>query len=260
MSQNKNKLHAVLAVDRDLENTAKKIVEEATNTFTKKSERFFAFDKRLKMFDEKREGEENAFHDSREMVTTVVEKLDYVAEHLIRHLDALAQKERTNQDARADVVLPNKRVLLKNVPATLLLSLESRLITWRKMYESIPTLQPGIKWVLDADMGNGIYKEATGQIKSKTEKTIRHKVLYEATKEHPAQIEKWNEDIPVGQYITLMWSGMVSSAKKSELLKRIDEMIAAVKQARTIANSTEVIEFNVGEAIFNYIHNGASSS
>ena len=249
-----SKLHEVLAVDSDLAETAKKIATEALVTFTKKADHFFGATKRLEMFDESRKQEEEGTAESKEIVSTVQEKLDYVAEHIIRHLDCLAQKENTNQAAVGDVELEDGTKLLQKMPATLLLSLENKLALFRKMYEGIPTLAPGLEWIEDPTQRKGIYKSSHDIIRHKTEKTFKSKILVEPTPQHPAQIEKWTEDVPIGNFITTQWSGMVSPARKSELLGRIDALIRAIKKARMRANSTEVVKKSIGKVLFDYIH------
>ena len=51
------KLHEILAVEGDLEATAKKIINEAINTFSKKADHFIEAHRSLKMFDEERQHE-----------------------------------------------------------------------------------------------------------------------------------------------------------------------------------------------------------
>ncbi len=249
-----SRLHEVLAVDSDLAETAKKIATEALVTFTKKADHFFGMTKRLEMFDESRKQEEEGAKESKELVSTVQEKLDYVAGHIIRHLDCLAQKETTNQIAHADVEIGDGHKLLDEVPATLLLSLENKLALFRKVYEGIPTLAPGLEWVEDPTQREGIYKSNKDVIRHKTEQTFKSQILVKPTKEHPAQIEKWTEQVPIGNFITTQWTGMVSPARKSELLGRIDNLLRAIKQARMRANSTEVVKKSIGKVIFDYIH------
>jgi hypothetical protein len=181
-------LHEVLAVEKDLENVATKVQEEAIVTFTKKTEHFLGNDKRLEMFDDSRRKEEDGFHEVREIVTTVDKKLDYVGESFIRYINAMAQKEMTNQSANADVVTPDGRTILFQMPATMLLSLEGRLAKLRAVYEATPTLQPGVNWVPDEAFGVGVYRASNDEIRHKTEKVLESKVLVAATDKHPAQL------------------------------------------------------------------------
>ena len=246
-------LHEVLAVENELKNIAKKVIEEGMNTFSKKPEHFIGTRKTLKMFDDARSNEESSAAQSREMVTTVNDKLDYISNSIIKALDATAQKEYTNQLAKADIVLDGTTIAL-NIPATFLLTLEKELISYRNLYSSIPTLQPGMEWIADKNQGAGIYRTAKVDIKSKTEKTRLHKEISPATREHKAQIETWTEDRPVGNYETTHTCGMITPARKSVMLGRIDTLIQAVKKARTRANKEEIVDVHIGETIFDYIN------
>lgn len=131
------KLHEVLAVEADLEGAAK-ILDEALVTFNKKVDHFSGHHKTLKMFDEARVTEEEGAEEHKEIVTTVDQKLAYLTKPIAKWWDALAQKERTNQEARADLVIDGE-VLLEQVPATMLLGLESRLRMVRNVFDAIPT-------------------------------------------------------------------------------------------------------------------------
>lgn len=244
------KLHEILAVEPDLSNVAHKVTEEAKITFIKKPNHFFGFHKKLKNLDE---GAPEAPEEHVEMTTTVLAKLEYVQEHIGRYLDVVAEKERTNQEARADVVIDGQKILT-DLPATFLLGLESKLKKVRELYETIPTLPPGTEWNIDLSIGENVYKARYPEEKTKTMKTFQHKVLYDATDRHPAQIERWEENIPVGTYITERWTGLISSAEKSVYLGRIDELIRAIKKARQKANNIDIVKMEVGGTIFDYIN------
>jgi hypothetical protein len=246
-------LHEIIAVDGDREKVAQVTMEEASTTFSKKHQLFNGSHRKLTMFDDKRKNEEQAAEEFKELTETVQGKLDYVWEHIINHLDCNAAKEATNCVAKADIVV-NDVVLAKGIPATLLLSLESKLKKVREMYVTIPTLLPGIAWELDPELGDNIYKDANPEHANKTEKVLRFQVMVAATDKHPAQVEKWNPDDPVGVYETHKWTGMVSPADKSKFLGRIDMLIQSIKQARQRANEAKVVEMKVGKMLFDFIH------
>jgi len=247
------KLHEVLAVISDTDVVAADVTAEAIQTF-KKPERLTGMSKTLKMVDSSREHEEAAGAEERVVVTTVQRKLDYVAGHLIRNIDAILQKETTNTEAKADVILEDGTILLERVPATGLLALENKIPKWRAMYENIPTLQPGIDWLEDEDQVTGVYVATPDEVRNKTEKVTEPVVLYKHTPEHPAQVKEVSKDIVVGHFTTRRWSGMITPARKSELLGRLDELLRAVKKARMRANEQEVIDVQVGKTIFDFVH------
>jgi hypothetical protein len=249
----KAKLHEILAVESDLRGQYEKIYAESKVTFEKKGEHFLGFHKSLKMFDVARENEEAAAEQHKELVTTVDEKLRHTWRYITKYFDCLLQKESTNAFAKADLVIDDV-VLGEQLPATFLLGMEQRLKKVRELYEIIPTLQPGIAWVVDTTQRPGVFRAQNAERANKTEQVIQHKILVAPTDNHPAQIEKWSEQLPVGVYTQDRWTGMISPARKAELLERLDTLIAAIKKARQRANQVEVVKADIAQKIFNYIH------
>jgi hypothetical protein len=255
----KSKLHELLAVEGDLEGTYKSILEETTGTFTKKPQHFMGAEKKCRIFDENRK-DETPPAQRQEIVTTVPEKIEYTAGHIIRYLDAVLQKEATNQIAIADLDVSGIAIG-KDLPATFLLGLETKLKHIRKVFAAMPTLPPSIKWESDEGIGKDIYRRVHPEQSFKTAKTIIHKVLVPAQfpKEGeggtslPAQIERWEENQNVGEYTTEQWSGMVTPTEKSKILGRIDQLVRATKKARQRANSAEVKKVSIGKNIFDFI-------
>lgn len=244
-----SKLHELLSVEGDLEGTYKKILDETSQTFTKKVDRFFGAVRTLEWFEEGNPPQPSEYQ---ELTTTVNKRLNYQKDAVIRYFDALLQKERTNQDAKADIIIDGV-ILAIDVPATFLLGLENRLKRVRETYNRIPTLPPNIKWEKDDNKGADIYSRVHPEEQLKTEKIFKVQVLYEATKEHPAQVEKIPETKNVGVYKKEVWTGLLSSAEKSKRLGKLDSLIRAVKQARQRANMTEVVKNTIGKELFAYI-------
>lgn len=245
-----SKLHQLLAVEGDLEGTAKKITEETITQFTKHPDRYFGHHQRIELFDENAPEEAD---NHKAMDDTVQSKLDYTAGHIVRYLDAVLQKETTNQEAKADLVVDGEAIA-KDLPATFLLGLETRLKNIRKIYLSIPTLQPGIEWKLDESQGEDVYKRVYPEVKFRTKKVLKNHVKALATKEHPEQVDVYTEDEKVARIITDTWCGMFTVAKKSDIIGRIDQLIRAVKVARQQANTTEVKPAHIADKLFDYIN------
>lgn len=244
------KLHELLSVEGDLEGIYKKILDETAQTFTKKVDRFFGAVRTMEWFEE---GNPPVPAEHQALTTTVKDKLDYQKNAVIRYFDALLQKERTNQDARADIIIDGVPIA-SDLPATFLLGLESRLKRVREIYDKIPTLPPNIKWEKDETKGDDIYSRVHPEEQLKTEKIFKVQVLYDATKEHPAQVEKIPETKNVGVYKKEVWTGLLSPADKLALLGKIDRLIQAVKKARQRANTTEVVKLTIGKELFGYIN------
>jgi hypothetical protein len=259
MAKGKPKLHELLAVEGDLEGLFKKILAETIVTFTKREDHFKGAHRKLEMLDARRAGEND--EEFFALTTTVADKLDYTSKPCIRYIDAILQKEATNQEAKADLIVDGETIT-EQLPATFLLGMESRLAKIREVYAKIPTLSPGVTWELDPDKGKNVFRSKNPETTFKTEKKFKVQVLYEAKfpkegesgQSLPAQVEKIPETENVGRYTRTLWSGMMSTAEKSEKLARIDRLIRAVKKARQRANMQEQVKVTIGKKLFDYIN------
>ncbi len=253
------KLHEVLAVEPDLEGVAKKVTAEATKTFDKAA-MFFGFEKIWEMFDEAQADQAPA-PEHQALTTTVGQKLSYVCKHLGRYWDGVLTKEKANQEAKADLVVDGE-ILLTGAPATFLLGLENKLRGLRAMYEAIPTLSTGTTWEPAPDIGEGVYRAFHPEQRFKTAKTFQHKVLVpaqfpkegEGGSSQPAIVERWEETVNVGRSTKTVWSGMISAARKAEILGRLDRVIQETKRARQRANGVEVQKTSFAKKLFEYIN------
>jgi hypothetical protein len=249
-------LHEILAVETDKEGYFKKAVPELIDLFKNKVQRFQAHSRTLKLLGEEtldKTESEKAESENVCITTTVPAELNYLSKLVADYLDIIAQKDNANCNTKADVIIDDE-ILLKDIPATTLLSLENKLKYIRQIYEEIPTLQPGVAWEKDLSIGKYVYKDVNPEVRAKTKKTFDFKVLVPATDKHPAQIEKWDINVDVGYYTKFRWSGMLSVADKSLLLGRLDKLIQAIKQARQRANEFKIAQIKLGDIIFKYIH------
>jgi len=253
------KLHQLLAVESDLEGKYKRICEESKKVFSKPA-LFIGSHRKLESFEENdvKHPEEN-----QEMTTTVYERVNYTAGAVEAYLDAIYQKEATNQVAKADLVIGDK-VIIADVPATFLLALESRLKYVRGVYETMPTLGVGISWRPSESKGNGIWEMEHPEEKIKTKMTFKSQILVpaqfpkegESGTSLPAQIEKWEEQVAVGKFVKNIWCSLITSSQKAKVLERIDNLINGAKMARQKANSTKAVTNKVGANLLNYINDG----
>lgn len=179
------------------------------------------------------------------------------AEELIRQtaailtklFDVTATKDWTNCVARADVVLDGS-VLLTQVPITYLLFLEKQLVDLHTFIKKLPTLDASESWSFDPSADAW----ATEPVQTvKTKKIPRNHVKAEATDKHPAQVEVYYEDVVVGYWRTIKFSGALPARRVNELLERVERLQQAVKFAREEANNAEALEQKVGERIFGYL-------
>lgn len=246
-----SKLHELLAVETNLENQANKTRSELANTFEKKRH---LFEEKRIVFTPFGEGQ-SVVETQSDIQSTVEKELNWVQGFIVKSLDASYQVAEANTQARADVVLEDdtNTVLLKGVPATALLELEKRLAELTNLVNAIPTLDPAKGFVPDAQRGDGYFK-ARSVTKTRTKKDKVVLIKYEATDKHPAQTELIDKDVPVGTLEEQEWSGLLTPARKSELLNRVEMVARAVRRARSRANEAEVDNSKkIGKQLLGYI-------
>jgi hypothetical protein len=177
------------------------------------------------------------------------EALQEVRSAMVQLLDLTATQDVSNCVAKADVKIDGK-VILPEMPPTSLLFLEKQLVNLLNILDKMPVLDPQENWTYSTDAGCYVSEKTTTL---KTKKTPRAQVLYEATKEHPAQVQQYFEDVVVGSWDTLKLSGALAADERTAIVSRIEKLRDAVKVAREEANSAEAKDKKVGDAIFDYV-------
>lgn len=163
--------------------------------------------------------------------------------------DLTLTQDTANQSAKADVTVDGK-VILKDVPVTTLLFLEKQLNDVETFVSKLPTPDPSEEWEFDPN---------TDQLKTRpmttmrTKKVPRNHVKAEATKEHPAQVEVYYEDIQVGTWTQILYTGRVSAQERNGMLQRVKKLKDAVKLAREQANLLDVQERKIGSDVFRFV-------
>jgi hypothetical protein len=153
-----------------------------------------------------------------------------------------AVKDATNCNAKSDVVVDGE-VLLKGVPATHLLWMEKKLLSFSEFINKLPVLAQDAAWTMDA--GQGLYRSEPAH-SVKTKKKEEWKVIVPPTPQHPAQTQKMVEDVTVGTWTTTNLSGAIPESRKRLLQERVEKFMRAVKEAREAANQTEVVDLATG--------------
>jgi len=244
-------LHDVIAAESDLRSNYSRILEETEASFSKRADIFSGEVKEVIPIDENEKRIQKK-REEREMTTTVKDRIEYTAQFAEKYLDAVLQKEEANQRAKADLIVDGT-VLAKDIPVAFLLGLESKLRKLRQVFGMAPTLPSGIKLVPEHE-SDRVWQTATPIETVSTRKEPQSKILDKATPQHPAQIEKWFEDVIIAKIETTKRYGMLTSSKKAEILDRMDKLIQSTVIARQQANRIEIDnEQKIGKVIFSYI-------
>lgn len=239
------KLNQVIAVVSGKKTKATQTLTDSYHLIQKTA----LFDGINRVYQPKDEEGEKFPSESKHVQVKVSDLIKNVTDALTEMYDTVATQDYANCLAKADVVVDGKKILEK-VPVTHLLFLEKQLTDVSTFVSKLPVLDPSDEWhyVESKD------QYATDVIDTvKTKKIPKSFVKYEATKEHPAQVEVFHEDIVIGYWKTTKFSGGITAKHKNEILERVKKLHEAVVKAREEANSIDAPNVHIGSHIFNYV-------
>jgi hypothetical protein len=174
---------------------------------------------------------------------------------LTRRIDVTATKDAANTSARADVTVDDE-VIAAAVPVTTLMSFEKEIEKLAAFIGKIPELDPATDWTYDSNRGVFVSVPVEAL---RTKKVPKNHVLYPHTEQHPAQVQMFTEDIPVGTWTTTKFSGAMKADDITAIKARLEKLRAAVKFAREEANTIDVVDVHYGAGILNFLFNGNGS-
>ncbi len=239
------KLNQILAVEKGVKSDVQRKVTDAYHRI-QKSPLLSGISRTYQPIDD--EGEQLP-PESTKVQVQADQVLKDVAVTLTRLFDVTGTKDVANCSAKADVKVDGA-VLLSDVPVTYLLFLEKQLVDLHTLISKLPTLDPSETWALDENTDTW----RTEPVKTtRTKKVPRNHVLAEATDKHPAQVQVFTEDVVVGYWTKIAFSGALPQRRVNELLARVQKLQDAVKYAREEANGIEVTDQRIGDAVFAYL-------
>lgn len=164
----------------------------------------------------------------------------------------VATQDLTNCGATADVVLDGVAVI--QLPVTTLMWLEKQVGDLIAYVSDLPVLADDKDWTRNTMEG----RWETDIVKTiKTKKTVKTHVQYEATKDHPAQVHTYNEDVPAGEWSTKHLSGAIPRSDHKAMMVRAVELQTAIRKARELANEQQIEEApQFAGALLSYVFNG----
>ena len=187
--------------------------------------------------------------ESKRVQYRVTDALSEAQRVLTELFDAVATQDWANCEAKADIVV-DSMTIAANVPVTHLLFLEKKLVDIHTFVSKLPTLDPAEEW--DYSSEADCYATEPSET-TRTKKSPRAFEASPATKEHPAQVQVFTEDVLVGYWTTVQFSGAIPEKRKNELLTRVRKLQEAVKSARSEANGIEVTQRSIGADVFSYL-------
>jgi hypothetical protein len=251
----KPKLHELLAVKKDQRTQAASALADLSNTFEKKQHLFIG---KVKTFTPNTEKEGEQANVKTEEATTISTKvkdeLKWIKPFLAKSIDAHYLVALGGMAAKADVILEDTETpLISDAPASTLLELEDYLLELKKFLLSIPTLDPAKGFEPAPDKGAGVYQSRIVE-KTRTEMRKKTITLAVATEKHPAQVQVYDAQEPIGTIREQEFSAMLTVQDKGKLLERIEILMRAVKKARARANEVEVdTSHKIGDTLLAYV-------
>lgn len=256
MSNHKRRIHEILAIEPEVKGNAERARSHAVDMFRSKQSHFNGMRRTFKLFavnEEQGEAGGERLEAETRLVTTVMEELRTMLKSVGEAINLGYTIDEANTRGRADIVVGDE-VLLEGVPATFLLQLEKRLKEIRTVIKEIPCFDPIRLWTEDKGADHQHVLRAEPVVTIRKQRARKYNVMYEATKEHPAQIDVMEIDEPVGEIRAYDWTGMLAPRQKRELIERIDALIQAVKAARSRANEVEAeVERRLASTLFDYL-------
>jgi hypothetical protein len=241
----KPKLNQVIAVAAGRKADVAKVVTELYHALQKES----LFDGISRTYKPRAEDGESLPSESKHIQKRSKELIKEATDAWTELFDITLTQDRGNCVTKADIVVDGK-VIVRDVPVTTLLFLEKQVHEVATFVSKLPVPDPASVW--EYDQRQDCLATAPTQT-VRTKKVPKAFVKYEATKEHPAQVEVFHEDVIVGDWTTILYTGRISAREKNEILVRLKKLQDAIKVARETANSIEVEPQKMGEALFQLI-------
>lgn len=239
------KLNQILAIEKETKTSAFRDLTEAHHSLMRQAQLTGI----ARSYRPKNEEDETLPAEATKVQVKATEVIAQVRASLTKLFDVTATKEWANTSAKASIELDGA-VFLADVPVTYLLFLEKQLTDLHTFVKKLPELDAAETWAHDPAQDCW----ATEPIQThRTKKIPRNHVKAEATDKHPAQVETYYEDVTVGYWQTVKYSGALPKEEINTILGRLEKLQAAVKFAREEANTLKADEQKVGDKIFSYL-------
>lgn len=239
------KLNQIVALAPTKKTRAKEVMEAVYHQFQKPP----LFDGISRKYEPKDETGDRLPPENKLPQLRVDDLIAQLKDAMVESLDVIATQDASNCEAKASIVVDGKTIVA-DVPVTHLMFLEKQLSDIAALVSKIPTPAPEEVWEAN---GQSDYLHTKPSQAVRTKKIPRNHIKYEATKEHPAQVEMYTEDVIVGTWTTIKYSGTMPSAEKTATMDRVRQLQEAVKIAREQANGIDVKPVKEGDAILDFI-------
>lgn len=239
------RLHQLLTIEKDVKNSALRTVTD----FYHKIEKSALLSGISRRYSPVSETGEKLPPESTLVQIRVEESFPEIQDALGKLFDLTLAKEDANQLAKADIVIDDV-VLVSGVPVCALLFLEKQVTDLFTLVEKLPVLDPSEQWSKDPAQNCWSTAPVETHRSKKLPKVVEKSP---ATDKHAAQVEVFHEDVIVGYWSTVKFSGALTADRKAALKTKVSKLRQAIKVAREDANTVRVGERRMGPAILGYL-------
>jgi hypothetical protein len=244
------KLHELIAVEKDTKSLVDQLISKVKQIFAA-PDLFVGFHRNYEPIDP--QDPERFDPEMVQVRMTVPRVFEDVEKAFTRITDLIIQKEKANTEAIGEIVLGEK--VIGNIPVAALVQLEKYFDSLLTIVSQLPMLDGAKQWEQDSS-DSSLFRTPEHK-KMRGRKEEYPMVLYEATKEHPAQTKVCSRDVPAGYYTTIAFSGGVTVDEKRHICDRAEQLLAAIKKARSRANTVEVSDTAaIGKQLIDFVIKG----
>jgi len=194
--------------------------------------------------------------------STVMEQLAYMQETLEGFMKIAFSAERTNASGNAKAELIVDNVNWGEFTSLELLRLKTFLDNHnlRNVYATIPVRSGKELWAPTRDEDYSNKEDIFETVMMRGETRTTHKESYilddpnPNADKRPPQVAQKTTLVITGDTTSQKFSGEMTKPQRADILGRYDILKEAVKMALSVANNTDVIESNLGEKVFDFLH------
>jgi len=235
----------LVAIERQVKNNTSTTVTKLHQELQKES----LFNGMTRVYQPKNDEGDRLPDESTRVQLRVKDQIEQATKAWGELFDLTLSKDTGNCSAKANLEVGGK-VLAADVPVTTLLFLEDKLTDLHTFVKKLPQLNAADEWKFDA---NQMLYRSEPIRSQKTKRTRKTLVKAEATDKHPAQVDVFEEDVIIGDWITTKLSSSLPASEIQTMLSRVEELQKAVKFAIESANSLQVDKLKMGTKIFDFV-------
>lgn len=262
------KLNKILGVVESSTSVFRKLIADYKTFFEKKQGEFQGTKKTYTP----REGtkDEPSMRQNKLVVTTVKEKLEYLEDNAINHIDNVLNIEATNASgtAKAELKVPygNIEISFGNLSTLELMKLKSILEKegLEAMYACIPVRSDSEIWnlttnemyqdreIYETPLVSGVNKSMDKEEYILEDLNLKH--MTDTSRYTPVKSVR-NKILELGDYTLQHFSGEATHRYRAGVLARRSELLKAISGAIKEANDVPVVESEFSaQRLFNYLH------